>query len=237
MTDGFHHIGNSTHLIVLGGIRVLTDPWVREPADHVLGHRVAPAALPTNPDIVLITHEHGDHFDVDALAQVEPSAVIVCPAALASRVRGGHEVRGVAPGERLEVGPLAIDVVRGKHSVPEVCFRIACGSRAVFFGGDTMRTRELDAFARDRPTPFVVLPGEHSALLGRRFVMTPREAIALAELFNAQVAVLTHHETRVLRRWPFGWMVRIAAPDRAEFPPWFRIPVPGERIAFPWEPS
>ena len=93
----------------------------------------------------------------------------------------------------------------------------------------------VDELAQQKPTPFVVLPGEYSALLGRRFVMTPSEAIDLAKLFGAQVAVLTHHETKVVRRWPVGWMVRVEPPNPDEFPGWFRIPVPGELIPFPWE--
>ena len=34
--EGLHHVGNSTHFIVLEGVAILTDPWVSEPADHIL---------------------------------------------------------------------------------------------------------------------------------------------------------------------------------------------------------
>lgn len=234
MLEGLHHIGNSTHLIVLGGTRVLTDPWITEPADHVLGHRVPPAPLPRDPALVLITHEHEDHFDPPALALLDRGAVVVCPMKLVARVRaiGFRDVRGVAPGDRLEACGLEIEVVRGKHTVPEVCFRLAREHRAVFFGGDTMRTPEIDALARRSPTPFVVTAAEHSTLLGRRFVMTPREAVELAQLFGAKAAVLSHHESKVIRRW-LGWLVKVPPPDPTEFPPWFRIPSPGEHIPFP----
>lgn len=240
--DGFYHVGNSTHLIVLGGVRILTDPWITEPADHVLGHRVEPAALPADPDLVLITHSHADHFDVAALERLDRRAVVICPnddkLVAKTRTLGFADVRGVAAGEQLRdvCGRLHVEVVRGRHTVPEVCFRVSCtDGRAVFFGGDTMRTPEIDELARQKPTAFVVLPGERSALLGKRFVMTPPESVALAQLFGAEVAVLSHHETCVIRKWPFGWMVKIEPPSPAEFPAWFRIPTPGEYIAFPWE--
>jgi L-ascorbate metabolism protein UlaG (beta-lactamase superfamily) len=234
--DGLHHVGNSTHLIVWDGVRILTDPWVTEPADHVIGHRVAPAPLPRDVALVLVSHEHQDHFDPAALAQLDHAAVVVCPRALAVRVRelGFADVRGVAAGDQLDVCGLAIEVVVGKHSVPEVCFRVVRGEHALFFGGDTMLTPEIEALARAKPTPFVILPGERSSLLGRRHVMTPPEAVALAQRFGATTAVLSHHESRVTKRFPFGWMVRIPPPDPREFPPWFRIPSPGEHIAFPW---
>jgi L-ascorbate metabolism protein UlaG (beta-lactamase superfamily) len=235
--EGLHHVGNSTHLIVLGGIRILTDPWLSEPADHVLGHRVPPAPLPRDPAIVLITHEHGDHLDPAALALLDRRATVVCPAGKPEgRVRplGFADVRGVAAGDRISIGDLQIEVVRGLHSVPEVCFHLSLGERAVFFGGDTMLTPEIEELARRRPTPFVILPGERSSLLGKRYVMTPPESVALAQRFGATTAVLSHHESRVIRKFPFGWMVRIPPPDPAEFPSWFRIPSPGEHLPFPW---
>lgn len=239
--DGLHHVGNSTHLIVLDGIRVLTDPWITEPADHVIGHRVPPVPLPTDPALVLISHEHGDHLDPAALALLDRThrgrtTIVLCPPckALAQVQELGFDVRVVSPGDQLDVCGLAIEVVRGKHSVPEVCFRIVRGDRAVFFGGDTMRTPEIDALARAKPTPFVILPGERSSLLGLRYVMAPAEAVALARDFGAKTAVLTHHESRVIKKWPVGWMVRIPPPDPHELPPWFVIPSPGQHVPFPW---
>jgi len=124
--------------------------------------------------------------------------------------------------------------VRGRHSVPEVCYRVERRRRAFFFGGDTMVTPEIEELAAARPVPFAILPGERSSLLGRRFVMTPEEAVGLARRLGATRAVLTHHEQVVARRWPFGWMVRIKPVGQADFPDWFVVPRPGDFVAFPW---
>ena len=72
-------MGNSTHWIVLEGVAILTDPWVSEPADCILSHRYEPRPLPTRPDVVLITHEHGDHFDLAALRLLDRGAAVVVP--------------------------------------------------------------------------------------------------------------------------------------------------------------
>lgn len=237
IADGLYHVGNSTHLIVLGGVRVLTDPWLREPADRAIVHRVPPAPLPRDPDLVLITHAHEDHFDPTALAQLARTATVVCPAGrIVDEVRalGFADARGVAPGDTLEARGLVIDVVRGRHSVPELCFRLAAGELAVFFGGDSRRSKEIDALALAKPTPVVVLPGERSRLFGRRYVMTPPEAIELARRFGALLAVLSHHESRVVPRRLVRLLLQIEPPTPDEFPPWFRIPAPGELIEFPW---
>jgi L-ascorbate metabolism protein UlaG (beta-lactamase superfamily) len=233
-------VGNSTHWIVLEGTAVLTDPWVSEPADSMLAHRLAPQPLPTDPDVVLISHGHGDHFDPAALDLIDRKAAVIVPEGLlADRVKalGFSEVHGARAGQRLEVRGLEIEVVRGKHSTLEVCYRVERRGRSFFFGGDTMLTPEIETLADRRPTPLAVMAAERSALLGFRFVMTPPEAVSLALRFRAELAVLSHHETFVSRRWPFGWMVRVPPPDPAEFPPWFRIPTPGDFIPFPWTAS
>ncbi|HUG53438.1 MAG TPA: MBL fold metallo-hydrolase [Vicinamibacteria bacterium] len=236
--EGLHHVGNSTHWIVLEGVAILTDPWLSEPADGVLAHRYPPRPLPTRPDVVLISHEHGDHYDATALDRLDRGADVVVPEgemAEGARALGFGRVHGVRAGDVLpDVRGLAIEVVRGRHSVPEVCFRVERRGRAFFFGGDTMVTAEIEELAAARPVPFAILPGERSRLLFRRYVMTPEEAVGLARRLGARRAVLTHHEQVVARRWPFGWMVHIPPVGQNDFPDWFVVPRPGDYVAFPW---
>ncbi len=238
--EGLHHVGNSTHWIVLEGVSFLTDPWIMEPAERTLSHRVPPAPLPTKPDVVLVTHRHEDHFDLVALDRLDRKATVVLPVELAGRVRalGFADVRGVKAGDRLDdVRGAAIDVVLGKHDVAEVVYRVEKNRRAFFFGGDTMLTPEIEALAAAKPTEFVVLPGERSSLLGMAFVMTPPEAVGLAKKMGASRAVLSHHEAYVSRRFPYGFMVRIPPVRPEEFPAWFKIPAPGDHVPFPWSES
>lgn len=233
--EGLHHVGNSTHWIVLGGVSILTDPWLSEPADRTLGHRTPPSPLPMKPAVVLITHGHEDHFDPVALARLDRAAAIVVPRAQAQTVEnlGFREVRACAPGERFELRGLDVEVVLGKHDIFEQCYRLERDGRSLFFGGDTMLTPEIDELARRRPVSLAIVPGERSSLLGMRFVMNPEEAVALAKRFGASRAVLTHHENTVTHRWPYGWAVRTPAVDRRELPDWFVVPSPGDHVAFP----
>ncbi len=237
--SGLHHVGNSTHWIVLEGVSILTDPWISEPADHLLVHSVPPIPFPTAPDVVLLTHRHDDHFDPEALRRLERSATVVVPdGKLASAVRelGFEDVRSARAGERLEdVRGLSIDVVRGRHNVPLVCYRVERNGRAFFFGADTMLTPEIEQLATKCPVEVAILPGERSSLLGRRFVMTPEEAIALAQRMGASRAVLSHHEHQVALRSPWRWLVRIEPVSRQEFPTWFIVPSPGDFVPFPWD--
>ena len=237
--DGVFHIGNSTHLVVIDGLHILTDPWLRDPADGVLLHRVPPAPLPTHPDVVLITHEHEDHFDVTALALVDKRATVVVPVWLEARTKalGFTDVRTSKAGAVLaDVRGLKIEAVEALHDVIEVCYRVQMGDRSFFFGGDTLPTTQIEALAARAPVDLAILPADGGALLGKRYVMNPEEAIAMAERFGVRAAnkgaLLTHHECSVA--FPWGAIVDVKPPVLSDFPPWFKVPVPGARTPFPW---
>lgn len=233
--EGVHHVGNATHWVVLRGVSFLTDPWLSEPADRTISHRVKPAPFPRDPDVVLVTHRHEDHFDTEALALIAKSAVVVIPPKLVDEVRalGFADVRAAKPGDRLEVAGCEVRVVLGKHDVHVVCYRVEREGRAFFFGADSMLTPEIEELAREKPTELVILPGERSSLMGKAFVMTPEDAIGLAERFRAKRAVLSHHESYVSHPLPYGLMVKIPEPDPREFPEWFSVPAPYDYIPFP----
>ncbi|MDP2340811.1 MAG: MBL fold metallo-hydrolase [Deltaproteobacteria bacterium] len=243
-SDGIFHVGNSTHLIVLGGVHVLTDPWLKDPADKILKHRVAPAALPVDVDVLLLTHEHEDHFDVEALALIKKDCVVVVPTWLEARTKalGFTNVRPVKAGDVLkDVGGLAaVDVVRALHDCDEVVYRFSAGGRRVFFGGDTMPTNEIAALATakaDGGCDFAILPADAGALMGTRRVMNVDEAVAMGRSFGVDAAgkgaMLSHHEFE-LTSAVWNLIVDVKPVDTARLPAWFSAPTPGQRLLFPW---
>ncbi len=253
--DGVVHVGNSTHLIVLEGVHVLTDPWLKDPADKVLNHRVPPAPLPTDIDVLLLTHEHEDHFDEAALALINKSCAVVVPVWLAERTRalGFTDVRAVRPGDVLaDVRGLAVEVARARHDVDEVVYRFTCNGRRVFFGGDTLPTTEIDSLAqkdtadtapisgggKSSGADFCILPADGGALMGTRHVMNVDEAVAMAQRFGVDQAgkgaLLTHHEFELTSSlWRL--ILDVKPVDTARLPAWFQAPVPGQHIKFPWQ--
>ena len=60
-------VTHSCHLIQVGGLTVLTDPWFSQRALYHPGEPIAfqPEQLP-HLDAVVISHEHYDHCDLEA---------------------------------------------------------------------------------------------------------------------------------------------------------------------------
>jgi L-ascorbate metabolism protein UlaG (beta-lactamase superfamily) len=234
MPEGVTHIGNTTHLLVWDGVRVLTDPWVKDPADHITQHRVAPAPLPVDVDLVLVTHEHDDHFDQAALALIDKRATLVLPVWLADRAKafGFADVKSVKAGDALSVNGVHLDVVHAAHSCDEVTYVLGRSGRRVYFGGDSLLTPEINAIA---PVDLAILPADAGALLGTRRVMSTDEAVQLGARLG-QRALLTHHEYE-LTSSVWSVIAEIPGADVAKLPPWFHAPKPGEAIAWPWMES
>jgi L-ascorbate metabolism protein UlaG (beta-lactamase superfamily) len=77
-------LGHGSLLITFSGMNIYVDPF-GEVADY--------SKLP-KADIVLVTHEHGDHFDQQALASVRTaSTLLVLTPACAQHVTGGLVMR------------------------------------------------------------------------------------------------------------------------------------------------
>ncbi|OIV36041.1 MBL fold metallo-hydrolase [Mangrovactinospora gilvigrisea] len=75
----------------------------------------------TDLDAVLITHEHFDHLDLEnlpALLAANPDAVLLAdPGSGKKLAEAGIAHRELAPGDRVEVQGLPIEVSGGKHAV------------------------------------------------------------------------------------------------------------------------
>ena len=82
-------IGHSCHIVELGGLRLLTDPWFTVTPTYDPGEPVS-LSVEQLPELdgVIITHEHYDHCDLDALARYrEPGVPVVVPPTVAVQAR------------------------------------------------------------------------------------------------------------------------------------------------------
>lgn len=105
------HFGHSCVLVETGSARLLIDPGTFS-ADFE-GLR--------DLDAVLITHQHFDHVDVErlpALLAANPDAqLVVDPGSAATVAERGLPATTVRPGDAIDLGGAAVNVVGGEHAV------------------------------------------------------------------------------------------------------------------------
>jgi L-ascorbate metabolism protein UlaG (beta-lactamase superfamily) len=205
------HVGHSTHLVAIAGLRILTDPWFYDPAFGALSHGTGPAAAPDrigDLDAILISHDHPDHADLRALDRLDKRAtVLVATGDLAARVRAlGFDVHTMAAGESIVLRDVAITATEAVHDVREIGFVLQGAGRCVYFAGDTALFDGLaDIGERFRPD-LAILPIDGTRAFGAaRWVMTPEEASSAAKALGARAVMSSHADAvfsdRLAGRW------------------------------------
>ncbi|WP_410626616.1 MBL fold metallo-hydrolase [Amycolatopsis sp. cmx-8-4] len=195
-------IGHACQLIDIGGLRVLTDPWFTQTATYYQGEPVVSSVEDlVRLDAVVVTHEHYDHCDLDALVAggFDLDTPLIGPGTVATiaRDKGFRDVRVVEAWEATTVGELTVTATPGKHGVHEVTFVIQAGGRTVFFGGDSLRVPELDTIPeRFGHVDLAILPTNGLCIRPlnlQQVVMDAEEAAGLTAALKPTLAVPHHY--------------------------------------------
>ena len=141
-------LGHATNSIELDGVRILTDPVVRNRVT-ILDRVVAPLAEPdySGHDVVLISHLHYDHCDVPSIELANAPVVIVPSDAGEYLYRKGVqnlvELEVGASVEYLDVVITAVPALHdgsrlhGRIKADAIGYVITGRSGSVYFAGDT----------------------------------------------------------------------------------------------------
>jgi L-ascorbate metabolism protein UlaG (beta-lactamase superfamily) len=148
VADRITFVGHSTVLIELGGVRLLTDPVLRDRILHIRRDASAPSPeAARDVDAVLLSHMHADHFDPASVRDVGAPRLLA-PAGTRRTLgrRGFHELTEMAAGEVVEVGAVRVAAVPAMHDgrriplgrrVEAIGYIASTDSRSVYFAGDT----------------------------------------------------------------------------------------------------
>jgi L-ascorbate metabolism protein UlaG (beta-lactamase superfamily) len=196
------YVGHSTVLIDLDGVRLLTDPLLRNRIAHL--RRAAPFDVRSRRGLnaVLISHAHYDHLDLPSLERLGKKLPIVVPRGLGGllRKRKFEAVVEVEVGQTIRIGELEVRAVPAEHegsrgpfgASAEAMGYVIVGSKSVYFAGDTDL---FDGMSELAPVGIALLPiwGWGPGIGGGH--LDPRRAAEAVALLRPDLVIPIHWGT------------------------------------------
>ena len=198
------YVGHATALVDVGGVRLLTDPLLRNRVAHLRrAVKVDPGAL-RGVDAVLISHLHYDHLDLPSLEKLGREMPVVAPrgaGALIRRKAGIKNVVELRAGDEIAIGAVTVRATKAAHDTGRLPlgtqaeplgYVIEGDGRSVYFAGDTDL---FDEMAELGPVGVALLPiWGWGPTMGPGH-MDPTRAAQAAALLQATVAIPIHWGT------------------------------------------
>jgi L-ascorbate metabolism protein UlaG (beta-lactamase superfamily) len=202
MSTRIMYVGHATVLIVMDGVRVLTDPLLRSRVAHLRRVGKVNASALQDIDAVLISHLHYDHLDVPSLRRLGRDVPLVAPRGAGTFLekKGFRSVTELAVDEELRLGAVAVRGTPAVHDAGRLPFgtraeamgHVIAGTRSVFFAGDTDLFEGLASLA---PVDVALVPiWGWGASIGPGH-MNPREAAEAVRMLRASIAIPIHWGT------------------------------------------
>ncbi|MBR5089322.1 MAG: MBL fold metallo-hydrolase [Ruminiclostridium sp.] len=149
---------------------------------------------PHDADIVLITHEHYDHFSPDDLKKVsKPDTVIAAPRSMEKKLSaaGIKDAVLLEPDEKTEIRGIPVETVRSYNQLkvfhPKsknwLGYIVTVNGNRIYAAGDTDAVPEAKAVKCD----IALVP------IGGTYTMNAKEAAALVNEIRPAAAIPTHY--------------------------------------------
>ncbi len=196
------YIGHATLLIELEGMRLLTDPILRDRVAFLRRHQPQQVAahLFQNIDGVLISHLHHDHLDPPSLRMLGDDVPLFVPKGAGDLLRrkGFRRITEMSAGVDARLGPLRISATYAAHSPARQPFGpkadclgyIISGRYSLYFPGDTDLFPGMDGLHADLDVALMPVWG-WGPTLGAGHMSPARAAEALA-LLRPRLAIPIH---------------------------------------------
>lgn len=220
-------LGHSTVLLNIFGITVLTDPvlfsriGIRLPFLTLGPKRITQPALTPRDlpaiDVVLLSHAHFDHFDLQTLNCFDNRTQIITAARTGDilrrlRVRRITELEwGEAHTVHTADGELVVRAIEVNHLGPRLRsdthrgfngYVLERSGRRVIFSGDTNLTNSFTNLRDGRPYDVAIMSiGAYQPWI--QLHCTPEQAIAMADDAGACYIIPVHHQAFRLSFEPF----------------------------------
>ncbi len=188
-------LGHAAFSIEVDGTTVLIDPFLTG------NPKAAVTAAEVEPDVILLTHGHGDHLGDTVDLATRTGATVLAIVELASEIAGnlpdGHDVRDPNFGGTIDFDWGWVRLVPAWHTAVSPSgtahmpagLVINIGGKTIYHLGDTCLFSDL------------VLPGQRDTLdlaivpIGGHYTMDRHDAARAVELVGAPVVIPCHYNT------------------------------------------
>lgn len=189
-------IGQGGYLLKSDKAAVCIDPYLSDCVEKASGKArlVEPPIQPEKlaVDVVICTHDHLDHLDVDAIPQMDKKKIrFAGPEScrkhlLALDVPENRLVR-LDVGGTMQAGDFYITAVYAKHTEDSIGVVIKHEGITLYFPGDTLYDSKLAQVAQFHPDMMVI------CINGKLGNMNADEAVTLTNQIGPKVAVPSHY--------------------------------------------
>lgn len=207
------YIGHATVLIAMNGIRILTDPVLRDRIGYI--RRQAPtvdSALLGDLDAVLVSHMHYDHLDLPSLRMLGRDVRMIVPEGSGDLLwrDGFRHIEELRVGDYTAVGSVSIGATFADHTgsrhpfgpVSDCLGYVLHGSQTVYFAGDTDLFPEMGTMSGRLDLAMLPVWG-WGPTLGEGH-LDPRRAAESLQLLQPRAAMPIHWGT--FAPVGMGWM-------------------------------
>ena len=187
-------IGQSGYIINDGETEICIDPYLSDIVNR-LQKRPRMVKAPFAPeelksDIVICTHDHLDHLDIDAIPLMKKENMLfLAPSAAEEKLRecGVINYESFDEGKVFKAGGFELEAVFAEHSAPAVGVIVRYNGITMYFSGDTLYNKKLEELRKyNVDIMFICVNGK----LGN---MNADEAVKLTGIIKPRIAVPAHY--------------------------------------------
>lgn len=173
---------HTTYNVEANGKNILIDPGIFAFGDDLLSKNYF-----ENIDILLLSHLHADHFDIEAIRNIYKKCkpkVFSQKDVTAELRKDGIESSTLLVGETASLDSLIISATRTAHKQDAIGFLIDDGKTRLFYVSDSFYTE-------DKPNANIVIV----PIGNRGIVMSPQDAATYVKEIGPKIAIPSHYET------------------------------------------
>ena len=187
-------IGQNGYILRDGKTEICIDPYLSDVVNRVANRgRMVDAPIRAeelSSDVVVCTHNHLDHVDIDAIPLMKKDKMLFLAPNDAKKTLFECGVTNYFPfdeGDEFEIGDFKLVATFADHTVPAVGVIVEHGGITLYFSGDTEYNERLCELSKKKiDVSFICINGK----LGN---MNVEEAIKLTNIISPRLAVPTHY--------------------------------------------